>query len=82
MAFGLTASQVPAFFFDGTIASGSSEVLIVNFIFGEDIADLDPVVMPFIGLFGVYGGDDYNVLGARILDADGSVIAEEGDMGN
>jgi hypothetical protein len=79
-ADGLVASQVPALFGEGTVAYGSNEILVVNFIFGEDIADLDPVYMPFIGIFGFQGGDSYDVLGARILDADGNVIAEEGDM--
>lgn len=76
---GLTASQVPAYF-QSSVASDSVSLLTVNFTFGANIADLQPLTMDYIGIFGGFGTSGYEVLGMRLKDAAGQEISAVGDM--
>ncbi|MDR2531822.1 MAG: hypothetical protein LBC82_03160 [Oscillospiraceae bacterium] len=77
-ASGRTASQVPAFFDSGTIPSGAKGILTVNFVFSADIPDVDPNHEKFIGLFGLQGGADFEVLGVALYDASGTKLLGAG----
>jgi len=65
-AAGHHATQVPALFHpdDAGIGFGDVVTLSITFTFGADIPDLDPKTERFIGIFGMWGGDDYEVLDA------------------
>jgi hypothetical protein len=77
---GNVASQIPALFEDGAGLEPMTEgVLIANFIFGEEIPDIDPPYLDYIGLFGLYGETGYAVLGVVIKDADGNIIGSRGE---
>jgi len=78
-ASGTVASQVPALFSEGTLSENSIGVLTVNFTLGADIPDLIPVSTNYIGLFGIFGGDDYDVLGVVLKDGSGNVMASRGE---
>jgi predicted esterase len=80
IASGTTANQIPALFEENTIGSNEIKLLTVNFTFGEEIESLDPLTMDYIGIFGLRGGDSYEVLGMRLKDAFGTEIASVGDM--
>lgn len=80
IASGTTANQIPALFEVDTIAGNETELLTVNFTFGEEIDTIDPLTMDYIGIFGLRGGDSYEVLGMRIKDTSGTEIASVGDM--
>ena len=80
IASGTTANQIPAFFEEDTIASNEIKLLTVNFSFGEEIESLDPLTMDYIGIFGLRGGDSYEVLGMRLKDTFGAEISSVGDM--
>jgi hypothetical protein len=79
-ADGTRASQIPAFFPQNTIAPNSVAHLRVDFTLGEDIAGLDPLYMDYIGFFGQWGGQDYEVIGVTILDKNGDTVSSVGDM--
>lgn len=80
IASGTTANQIPAFFEENTIANNEIKLLTVNFTFGEEINSLDPLTMDYIGIFGLRGGDSYEVLGMRLKDTFGAEISSVGDM--
>jgi hypothetical protein len=77
-AIGRTANQVPAFFGEGTIGVGNTGIITVNFVYGAAIADLDPVYMDYIGIFGFQGGADYTVHGVTLSNASGAILASVG----
>lgn len=79
-ANGATANQIPALFDENSIPSNETKLLTVNFTFGQEIESLDPLTMDYIGIFGLRGGDSYEVLGMRLKDSSGAEISSEGDM--
>ncbi|MCL2018138.1 MAG: hypothetical protein FWG70_00120 [Oscillospiraceae bacterium] len=79
-AAGLVANQIPARFTDGTIAAGTTATITVNFVFGADLPDVSPSHMKFIGLFGMFGGADFNTLGAALKDASGNTLIGVGTL--
>jgi hypothetical protein len=52
--------------------------LKVAFVLGQEIPDLEPLYMDYIGLFGYQGNSEYEVLDVVIMDLAGVVIASSG----
>ena len=72
-AAALAHTQVPTYFNDGpSVANGSTGKLSLTFTYGADFeakAADQPATMKYIGIFGQYGGADYEVLSVDISAA-------------
>jgi hypothetical protein len=75
-ADGYTANQVPANFPNETVPGGTTVTLTVNFTLGANIADLDPLTLNYIGIFGYWGSADYDVDEITLYDASGAKISQ------
>jgi len=76
---GNVASQIPA---ELPAQTGGTQIFTVNFKFGADAAgDFDNMDnTEFINIFGHSGFDGYEVLGMRLKDSSGAVLAEIGEF--
>jgi len=76
------ATQIPAFFAPIGLSENSKGIVTVDFTFGADaegaFANMDNT--QYIGFFGGGGYSDYEVLGVRIKNASGAVIASAGTL--
>ncbi|MCL2085018.1 MAG: lamin tail domain-containing protein, partial [Oscillospiraceae bacterium] len=73
-AIGFTANQIPALFENGTVEPGAIANLTVNFTLGEDIPDLSPLYMDYIGIYGMSGAADYAVNSVTVYNSADEVI--------
>lgn len=74
----VVSSGLPAHIPNETFGPNDSFVFTVNFIFGDDLDDMDNT--EWISVLGFWGDNDYEVTGLAVKNASGAVIAQAGEI--